>query len=494
MDFFTQIYFHALGTETEQDTYEFGREFPRIAEIQFQGSEESERLLAVVQYGDGGRFAVYLREGAGSWRRIADYDEKIIHAFFGPGDDLLLVSYRGAPRGEVLRLPIADPQLKNATVVVAQGADSIVTDFMGPTMLMAHGDRLFVTYQTGGPSEIRVFDMGGKPLGAPRQPAVGAVEAVTPAGKGTGLFLAESFVEPAAWYAYDASTGETRRTGLASTSPVDFADSEVVREFATSKDGTKVPINIIRPRGTKLDGSNPCVVYGYGGYGVNITPGFRASRKVLLEQGVIYAVANIRGGGEFGEEWHRQGNLTKKQNVFDDFTAAVEHMIRRGYTKTERLAITGGSNGGLLMGALLTQRPELMKCVVSHVGLYDMLRVELSPNGAFNVPEFGTVKDKDQFGALYAYSPYHRVKEHVAYPATLFLTGANDPRVDPMHSRKMTARLQAANSSRAPILLRTSMDSGHGAGTALSEQIEQAVDVNAFFFHELGVEYKPVKN
>ncbi len=185
--------------------------------------------------------------------------------------------------------------------------------------------------------------------------------------------------------------------------------------------------------------------------------------------------------------------LTRKQNVFDDFTAAMHHMIDRGYTRPEKMALLGGSNGGLLMGAMITQHPDLCRAVVSFVGIYDMLRVELAPNGQFNVPEFGTVKDPEQFRTMYAYSPYHHVTAGTAYPAVLFLTGANDPRVDPLHSRKMTARLLAATSSGRPVLLRTSSSTGHGLDTPLSGQIEESVDYHAFLFHELGLEYHPVR-
>ncbi|MCK5690118.1 S9 family peptidase, partial [Myxococcota bacterium] len=259
------------------------------------------------------------------------------------------------------------------------------------------------------------------------------------------------------------------------------------REFATSKDGTQVPVNILMPKGTNLDGSHALILYGYGGYGVNITPYFSTGTSVVLENKVLYAVANIRGGGEYGEEWHLQGNLTKKQNVFDDFDAVAQHLIKRGYVAKDRLGIRGGSNGGLLMGAMVTQHPERAKVVVSHVGLYDMLRSEISANGTFNITEFGTVKDKAQFEALLAYSPYHQIKDGTDYPATLFLTGANDPRVDPMHSRKMTARLQAAQKGAAPIILRTSSDTGHGGGTPLDESINQLVHEFSFYFEQLGV-------
>jgi prolyl oligopeptidase len=227
--------------------------------------------------------------------------------------------------------------------------------------------------------------------------------------------------------------------------------------------------------------------------GISIDPSFSGLRRIWIDQGGVYAEANLRGGGEFGEQWHKGGMLTKKQNVFDDFAAAMKHMIDAGYTTPEKLAIIGGSNGGLLMGAMITQHPELCRAVVSSVGIYDMLRVELAPNGQFNIPEFGTVKDPEQFQALYAYSPYHNVKDGAEYPSVLFLTGANDPRVDPMHSRKMTARLQVATSSGHPVLLRTSSETGHGLATPLSERIEESAHYYAFLLNELGLKYKPPK-
>jgi prolyl oligopeptidase len=249
-------------------------------------------------------------------------------------------------------------------------------------------------------------------------------------------------------------------------------------------------VNIIRRKGTKLDGSNPTLLYGYGGYGISEKPYFVGSfTRIWLDQGGVYVIANLRGGSEYGEEWHKSGNLTHKQNVFDDFIASAQYLIDKKYTSPDHLAILGGSNGGLLMGAALTQRPDLFRAVVSYVGIYDMLRVELDPNGAFNVTEFGTVKDPGQFTALYGYSPYHHVKDGTAYPAVLFVTGENDHRVNPMQSRKMTARLQTATSSDNPILLRTSSKAGHGMGTALDEQIEETADVLSFLFDQLGIHY-----
>jgi prolyl oligopeptidase len=334
---------------------------------------------------------------------------------------------------------------------------------------------------------VRVFDLDGKPQPGPKRPPVSAAHDLTPLAGDDILFGGTSYVEPPGQILFRAKTGETTTTPLNEKPPVSLADIRVEREFATSTDGTKVPVNILIPKGVERDGKAPCLVSGYGGFNISIEPGFNPAFRVLFDHGMIVAIANLRGGAEFGEEWHDAGRLTRKQNVFDDFAAACQHMIDRKYTSHERLAIEGGSNGGLLMGATLTQHPDLMKCVVAHVGIYDMLRVELSSNGAFNVPEYGTVKNEEQFKALFGYSPYHHVKDGVKYPAVLFLTGANDPRVDPMQSRKMVARLQAATASDAPILLRTSASTGHGAGTALSARVEELTDVYAFIFAQLGV-------
>jgi prolyl oligopeptidase len=263
------------------------------------------------------------------------------------------------------------------------------------------------------------------------------------------LFLGSSYLHPDHWSRYDPAKGEVIRTALFMTSPADFSDCDVLREFATSRDGTRVPMNIIRRKGTKLDGTNPVLLYGYGGYGVSLSPFFWPRLRVWLDMGGVVVIANLRGGGEYGEAWHKAGNLTRKQNVFDDFIACAEYLVKTKYTIPQRLCIEGGSNGGLLMGAALTQRPDLFRAVVSRVGIYDMLRVELDSNGAFNVTEFGTVSNPQHFEALYDYSPYHRLKEGTKYPAVLFTAGEHDGRVLAYHSRKMAAALQSASTSLA---------------------------------------------
>jgi prolyl oligopeptidase len=488
LDFYQQVYFHKLGTPTASDRYELGQDFPRVGETQLEVDDRTGYALATVQFGDGGEFSHYLRPPSGAWKQITHFKDKIVQIVFGPNDRLYLVSLAGAPRGRIESIPLSDPNISHAKVVVPEGPDAVVAEFAhGRAKLLPTADRLYVEYQLGGPSELRVFDLDGRPMTAPQQLPVSSVYDVVKLEGNDVLFGNTSYVAPPALYHFNASENRTEKTALATVSPVDFSDVEVTRDFAVSKDGTKVPVNILSPKGTKLDGQNPTIAYGYGGFGISMTPGFSAVRHVLFEHGFVYAIANIRGGSEYGEAWHLAGNLTHKQNVFDDFAAAIEYLIAHRYTSPAHLAIEGGSNGGLLMGATLTQHPDLMRCVVSHVGIYDMLRTEFSPNGAFNITEYGTINDLAQFKALYAYSPYHHVQDGTRYPAALFLTGANDPRVDAMQSRKFVARLQAANASGEPILLRTSGNTGHGLDSPLSERIAETVDVYAFIFDRLGI-------
>ncbi|TPV93432.1 MAG: S9 family peptidase [Myxococcales bacterium FL481] len=487
--FYLQVYHHKLGTPESADRHEFGHDLPRIAEIDLDLEPTSGRLLVTVQNGDGGEFAHYLRDAKGKWTTLSQFGDRTVQANFGGKDDIYLISRKGAPRGQVLRMSALRPDPAHAQVVVPQGDESIVSGFWGAPTLRVVGERLYVTYQLGGPTELRAFTLDGKPATGPQQLPVSSVGAMAPGPNNTLLFTNGSFVQPSAYYLFDPATGQTRKTALAPRPVVDFSDIEVRREFAVSTDGTRVPMNILARKGTQLDGQNPVVVYGYGGYGNSITPYYKASYGVLLEQGVVYVLANLRGGAEYGEAWHRAGALTNKQNVFDDFAAVVRHLHQRQYSNPDRTAVMGASNGGLLIGATIVQHPELVKAAVAKVGLYDMLRVELSPNGAFNIPEFGTVKDPTQFEALYAYSPYHRVREGVEYPAVLFTTGANDPRVDPMQSRKMTARLQAASAGQGSILLRTTANAGHGSGSPLNVRIDQSAHVYAFLLSELGVKY-----
>jgi prolyl oligopeptidase len=479
LNFYQQVYFHRVGTDTKQDAYSLGKEFPRIAEIQLRSSSDGRYILATMANGDGGEFAHFLMGPDGQWHQIARLSDEISAAVFGTDGYLYLLSHLNALKGKILRLSLARPLMSGAQTVVPESKAAIEN-------FLPIANTLYVVDQIGGPSQIRIFDTSGKAQGVVPVPPVSAVNQILRSEDDQLLFNDSTYLEPAAWYRYDLAAKKVTRTALYETSAADFSGAEVTREFATSNDGTKVPLNIIRPKGMKLDGKNPVLLYGYGGYDISLTPYFSLDRKPLLERGVVLVIANLRGGGEYGEAWHRAGMLTKKQNVFDDFAASARYLIDRKYTTAARLAIEGGSNGGLLMGASLTQHPELFGAVVSHVGIYDMLRVELHPNGAFNVTEFGTVKEDDQFRALYGYSPYHHVVDGTNYPPVLFLTGDNDPRVDPANSRKMTARLQASG-TKHPVLLRTSGNSGHGIGTALSETIAEEADVLAFLFEQWGI-------
>lgn len=490
LHFYQQLWFHQVGTAAASDRYIIGKEFPRTAEIRLEMDHGSGCLLIILQYGDSGRFAHYILDPDRTINQITTFEDQIVEVILGPKNDLFLISRQHAPRGKILHLSLAEPSLSKAKTIIPENDDTVISSFYSKSFIVATRSRLYVTYQLGGPSEIRVFSHEGEPLPKPEILAVSSVHEITAVEDDNILFRNSSYIEAPAWYQFNAAEGTTNKTALFYKSPVDFSDTEVVREIAISRDGTKIPVNIIRLKHIKLDGSNPILLNGYGGFRSSRSPRFSALRRVWLEQGGVSAIANIRGGGEFGEEWHRAGSLTNKQNCFDDFAAAMQHMIDRNYTNPEKLAIIGGSNGGLLMGAMITQHPDLFKATVSTVGIYDMIRSELTPNGTFNIPEYGTVKDPDQFRALYTYSPYHNVKDGTAYPSILFMTGANDPRVDPMHSRKMTARLQAATSSNSPILLRTSSTTGHGIGTPLNERIKEDVDIYAFLFHELGITYK----
>jgi prolyl oligopeptidase len=478
LDFFQQVYFHRLGTPTAQDRYELGKAFPRIAETTLQTSPDGQLILATVNNGDGGEKAHFLRQPDGSWIQLAGYADQVVSASFGRDDALYLVSRKGAPRGQVLRLARGRTALADARVLVPQQTTAI-------TDIAVTGERVYVNELAGGPSRLRAFDLEGAPERPVDLAPISSVDELVPLQGNTLLYGAETYVTPPAFYR--TAPGEMpTRTRLAVTSTADFADTEVVRDDAISKDGTHVPLNIISRKGIKLDGTNPTLLYGYGGYDISEVPTFSALRRIWIEQGGVYVVANIRGGGEFGDAWHQAGRLTNKQNVFDDFAAAAFDLINHRYTAPAHLAILGGSNGGLLMGAALTQHPDLFRAVVSHVGIYDMLRFNLWPNGAFNVTEFGDPNDPAQFRALFAYSPYHRVVDGTKYPAVILFSGTNDPRVNPSDSRKFAARLQAATASGYPILLRIS-GSGHGFGTSLSEGLAQQADQYAFLFWQLGM-------
>ncbi len=492
LSFYQQIFRHHLGTSDADDEYSVGRDFPRIALIELATSRDGQWIMAQVANGDGGEYAHYLLDvSAGCkpvWRQVTHFEDAVKRVAFGSdGKTLYLRSVNGAPCGQILRLPIdGSVPLADAVVVVPEG-DAVIESFV---VTPSH---LYVAELVGGPSQVRCWDLASgsaRVLPIPGGLGVANLMALDQRDDDERVLYRQSgFTEPDAWYQYDPGAcdgaGEVRKTALVNSSPADFSDIEVLREFAASVDGTLIPVSILRRKGTPLDGNNPTLLYAYGGYGHSLRPQFNPMLRLWFDRGGVYVVANIRGGGEFGERWHLEGNLTCKQNVFDDFAGCARHLIERGYTCSSRLAVEGRSNGGLLMGAFLTQHPQLARAVVAHVGMYDMLRVELDPNGAFNVTEFGTVNDPVQFQALHSYSPYHKVADGTHYPSIFFLAGEKDGRVNPSHSRKMVARLQDANASENPILIRLTSDSGHGMGTALAERIAESADVIAFLYDQL---------
>lgn len=480
--FFQQIYFHKIGTSPDTDRYVIGKEFPRIAEIQLQSSEDGKWVLADVLNGDGGDHMMWLASQAdGAFHQLSTFEDRVVGGGFGRRA-LYLLSRKNAPNGKVLRFALPGKSLDHATVIVPEGTAGI--EWFTPSE-----DLLYVEEIVGGPSHVRVFSSEGQARGTVPIPDESTVDEAVETGGGGAALIIEQWSAPPKWQTYFPGQKALGPTALVTTAPTSFADMEVRSVSATSKDGTRVPLTILMRKGTRLDGTAPTVIYGYGGYGISQRPGFSPTLRVWLDQGGIYAETHIRGGGEFGDAWHEGGKLTKKQNVFDDFYACARWMVDNHYTSPAHLACRGGSNGGILMGAMITQHPELFRAVVSSVGIYDMLRSEAGPNGQFNITEYGTVKDPAQFAALYAYSPYHHVVRGTHYPAVLFATGSNDPRVDPMHSRKMTAALQAASTSGLPVLLRAEKGTGH-IGSPLKARNELTADVFSFLFAELGVEFR----
>jgi prolyl oligopeptidase len=484
LGFYQDVWFHELGTAPEDDRRELdGTVFvePRIAENYLTASPDGRWVMDRVQRGDGGEWQVFVRaqQDNAEWRLVAGLDDRCINAVFG-ADDLFLLSVQDAPHGRVLRLSLTDPGARPVEVVPA-----------GPTTIEAVAvtdARLWVVDMDGGPSAIRSFDHAGTLLRPVDVPPVCAVESLVRLGSTQVGWAVESFVSARSWWLHDDVDDAARSTALDTVNPVDFTGVEVERVFATSKDGTRVPISLVS-RGGPHDGSAPAILYGYGGYSISMKPRFEPALQPWLDQGGVFAVANIRGGGEYGEEWHQAARMTTKQNCFDDFIACADHLVATGTTSRDRLSLMGGSNGGLLMGAVLTQRPDLAAAVLCAVPVLDSLRSETTSNGAFNVTEFGSVEDEPMFRALLAYSPYHNVHDGTGYPPVLFTAGEFDPRVDAWHAKKMVARLQSATSSDQPILLRM-VAGGHGIGQSLDQQVGLWTDYFTFLFDRLGLTYR----
>src|SRR5580658_608570 len=348
------------------------------------------------------------------------------------------------------------------------------------------GGKIFAQYEQNATSQIKIFDIEGQNVIELALPGLGTVFSAGGQWNHDEIFYGfESFTVAPSIYRYDLETRSTSLWAKVDAPGIDAAAYEVEQEWYHSKDGTRVPMFLVHKKGLKKDGLNPTVLTGYGGFNISLTPEFDSDIYLWLEHGGVYAVANLRGGSEFGEDWHRAGMLDKKQNVFDDMIAAAEFLISEKYTDKDDLAIWGGSNGGLLMGAMITQRPELFRAVVCEVPLLDMLRYQNFLIARRWIPEYGTAENPEQFKWLYAYSPYQHVRPGVEYPAVLFTTADSDARVDPMHARKMTALMQSV--SKRPVLLRVEAKAGHGVGTPVSKRIEEGTDFWGFLWWQLGV-------
>jgi prolyl oligopeptidase len=485
-----QAYFHRLGSDAGRDPLVLATKdgLPRTAEIFLSNPGGAAGALASVQLGDGGEWQHFVLSPTGA-RLAIPYAAKVKAATLDRDGTIYAISVKDAPNGKLLRFA---PGQSTPTTLLPEGKIALVTDPVDEAIVVS-GDRLYLSAIDGGPTVIMSLGKDGRGLRTLDVPPVSSASQMVAMPGGDLLYRVRSYTHPSRVLLWKPALGRSIETPITLTSPLDMSDFAVERVFATSKDGTKVPMTLVTKKGAKRDGRIPTLLYGYGGYGVNLSPGFlNLMAYMIVKAGGAYAIANIRGGGEYGERWHQQGMLTRKQNVFDDFAAAAEWLKSNKVTSTDKLAIMGGSNGGLLMGATMTQHPDIAKAVVSEVGIYDMLRVELDPNGSFNVSEFGSVKDPAQFKALYAYSPLHHVRAGVQYPAVFLATGDNDGRVNPMHSRKFAAALQASGSG-APVYLRTSAKAGHGHGSSLDESIALEADVAAFLFDQLGLRWPPAE-
>ncbi|MBE1162150.1 prolyl oligopeptidase family serine peptidase [Dyella acidiphila] len=470
---------HAIGQAATADEVVFGKDYSKVAEYRLLSSPGAKQLAVLANIGDGGPAEVYLRDGT-RWHKVLGDDANVRVAAW-VGQRLFVTSFAHAPRGKLLAV---DTQGKLSTVLPQQ--DGALQE------VQPIADGFLITRSWGPDWWVEQYDAQGKQVRRVPLPQHGiAVEGMAAEqGQDRALITYGGWTLPSRWANYDAKTG-TLHTVFEVKAAADYGKVDVQRIDGTSKDGTKIPVTVLSMHGVAANGKRPTILYSYGGYDIPITPHFIGPELAWLERGGVLAFANIRGGNEYGQDWHAQGQMLHKQNVFDDFHAAALALFATHWTDRQHLGILGGSNGGLLMGASLVQHPDDYRAVVSMVGIYDVIRHETDfANGAYNVSEFGTVSDAAQFKATLAYSPLQNVQPHTVYPAVLMTTGANDPRVAPWQSRKFTAALQNATSSEQPILLLTRMNAGHGIGAPFSQRVGNTAIMLTFFAQELGLAAK----
>jgi len=483
VNYFHKLYYHRLGTPQSEDVLVYQR--PDQKEWGFGGSvtEDGKYLIISIFQGTDTRNRLFYKAlqppGAAVVELLNNFD-----ASYDFIDNVDTVFYfrtdLDAPRGRIIAIDIGKPNRADWREIVPQTGDRL----QGVSLI---NDQLVVSYLKDARSEVTVFDRTGRFIRNLDLPGLGSAGGLSGKRTETETFYSfTSFTTPGTVYRYDMLTGQST---VFRRPQVDFnpAAYETRQVFYHSKDGTRVPMFITSKKGLKLDGRNPTYLYGYGGFDISLTPNFSVANLVWLEMGGVYAVANLRGGGEYGEEWHQAGMKLKKQNVFDDFIAAAEWLIANKYTSSKKLAIGGGSNGGLLVGACLTQRPDLFGAALPAVGVMDMLRFHKFTIGWAWTSDYGSADDPEQFKALYAYSPLHNIKPATKYPATLITTADHDDRVVPAHSFKFAATLQAAQGGSGPVLIRIETRAGHGAGKPTTKIIEEAADKLSFLVQELGV-------
>jgi prolyl oligopeptidase len=480
-----RIYHHRLGGDWRQDPLIFGadrspQDWPNV-----QLSPNGRYLVVTVSRG-WSRTDVYLRDREidTGFVTVSEGEEALFGAIVR-NDALYLHTNQGAPRYRLLRADLHHPQREHWREAIPEGPDVLQG-------VLAIKEHLLAAWLQDASSRLSVHGLDGTRQRDVPLPEIGSLASVTGAWDGDEVFFGfSSYTVPPTVYRLWPESGRLARWA-AVEGGFDAARFRVRLTHYSSRDGTRVSMFLVDARDRPQDGCGAAVLTGYGGFNVSHTPAFGRSLVAFLEQGGLYAVAHLRGGGEYGEDWHRAGMLARKQNVFDDFVAAAEHLVKEGHTAPDRLGILGGSNGGLLVGAALTQRPELFRAVVCQVPLLDMVRYHFFRIARLWIPEYGSADDADAFRWLYAYSPYHRVRDGVPYPAVLLTTGESDSRVDPLHARKMAARLQRATSSAHPVLLRVESRAGHGQGKPISKVLEEWTDVWTFFFEELGLRFPAV--
>jgi prolyl oligopeptidase len=479
------VFYHELGTNPDTDTKIFGE--GRDPEDWPSVSLDNDGRLLLITVAQGWTkselFLMDLKKGTPPTRITTG--KNFLYGASAYNGRLYITTNEDAPRYRVFVAEAGNYERDDWNEIIPQTGS--VLQGVG-----VWGGKLFAQYEQNATSQLKIFNIDGTMLKDLALPALGTVFGSDGKWDRDEIFYGFlSFTVPPTVYRYDLKTGATTQWAKVDAPSIDPSAYEVNQEWYHSKDGTRVPMFVVNKKGVKKDGHNPTLLTAYGGFNVSLTPSFSRTAYLWMEHGGVYAVANLRGGAEFGEDWHRAGMLDKKQNVFDDMIAAAEHLIAEKYTDKDHLAIQGGSNGGLLMGAMITQRPDLFRAVVCQVPLLDMLRYQNFQIAKLWIPEYGSSDNPDQFKWLYAYSPYHHVKAGTEYPAILFMTADSDSRVDPMHAKKMTALMQdeAANgrSKTRPILLRIESKAGHGAGKPVTKQIEESTDVYSFLFWQLGV-------